>query len=76
MRLLSLNLAPLCTRWNDWTHFYSVWPIPGAAGHVLLFEICLAQCLFGLYFSKGEFAVCLGPIEVTILEMGDWCDEL
>ena len=71
-----MSLAPLCARWNDWTHFYSVWPIPCVRRHVLLFEICLQQFLFGLYFSPGEFAMCFGPLEITIMKRGEWCEEL
>jgi hypothetical protein len=76
MRLLPPSLAPLCARWNDWTHFYSVWPIPGVRKHVLLFEICLHQFLVGFHFSTGEFAMCFGPLEITMIERGDWCEEL
>jgi hypothetical protein len=71
-----MTLAPLCARWNNRAHFYSVWPIPGTGTHVLLFEICWQQFLVGVHFSSGEFAVCCGPIEITIMKRGEWCEEL
>jgi len=43
---------------------------------VLLFEICWQQILFGLYWSSAELAMCFGPLEITIMERGDWCEEL
>jgi hypothetical protein len=74
MRLLPVE--PVLARWNDRTHFYSVWPIPCVRTRVLLFELCFAQFLFGMYFSNGEFALCFGPIEITIIKRGDWCEAL
>jgi hypothetical protein len=29
---------------------------------VLLFEICLAQLLFGVHFSSGALVLCFGPL--------------
>jgi hypothetical protein len=41
-----------------------------------LFEICWQQFLFGVHFASGEFAVCCGSVEITIMETGEWCAEL
>jgi len=63
-------VRPLLARWNEWHHFYSIWPFTRT--HVLLFEISFLQFLIGIHWNQGSFAVCCWPLEITVMERGDW----
>ena len=54
---------------NLWTY----WRIPRVRKYQIEFEVDLSQFLFGVYYYRVGFALCLGPFELSVVRRCDCC---